>query len=127
MALRPLPTRGTDWLPWAEELVTEVESVGQTTYTAAHTLVLANAGNIVEIDAAGVTTLTVPTNATAAFPVGTVIGLRQYGAGQVTVAPAAGVTIRSRGAALKTAAQYAEASLFKRAADEWILTGDVVV
>lgn len=97
-----------------------------TTQTAAYTFALADAGTLVEVNSASAVTLTVPANATVAFPIGTSIGIRQYGAGQVTIAPATGVTIRSRGDAFKTAGQYAEAVLTKRAADEWILTGDLV-
>lgn len=97
----------------------------QTTQTAAYTLVLADDGTLVEMNVGTATTLTVPTNASVAFTIGTVIGIRQYGAGQVTVTAATGVTIVSRGGVFKTAGQYAEATLTKRAADEWVLTGDI--
>ena len=69
-------------------------------------------------------TLTIPTNASVAFPIGTRIDLLQYGAGQVTVG-GAGVTIRSFGARLKLAGQYSGATLWKRSADEWVLIGDI--
>jgi hypothetical protein len=82
---------------------------------------------MVEMNVASANTLTVPPNSSVAFAVGTVIPVRQYGAGQTTVTPGAGVTIRNRGAALKLAGQYAEGSLHKRATDEWVLTGDTVV
>lgn len=95
--------------------------------TAAYTLVLADAGKAVEVNAAGAVTVTVPTNATAAFPIGSVVEVAQIGAGQVTLAGATGVTLQSRGGALKTAGQFAVASLRKRATDTWIVAGDVVV
>lgn len=89
-----------------------------------YTLALADQGKVVELTAATAVALTVPTNASVAFPVGTTIGLLQYGAGQVTVAGAGGVTLRSSGGRLKTAAQYSAVWLRKRATDEWVVTGD---
>lgn len=91
----------------------------------AYTLTLGDANSVVESNSASAATFTVPPNSAMAFSVGTTVIVRQYGAGQVTVAAGSGVTIRSRGGALKTAGQYAEASLTKRAADEWVLSGDV--
>lgn len=94
---------------------------------AAYTLTKNDAGAVVQTTSAAAVTVTVPTDAAVPFPIGTIIELRQYGAGLLTVAPAAGVTIRSRGGALKSAGQYAAAKLIKRAGNEWWLSGDVVV
>lgn len=105
----------------SDKLLSQAIKTG-TTYT----LVLSDASRLIEVNNASANTVTVPTNGQASFPVGTTIGLRQYGAGQVHVAGATGVTIRSRGGALKLAGQYAEAVLTKRAVDEWVLSGDVV-
>lgn len=93
--------------------------------TASYGLVLDDAGKAVEMNAAGATVVTVPAEATAAFPVGTVIELVRMGAGAVTVAAAAGVTIRSVAGRLALANQYSAASLRKRAANEWVLVGDL--
>lgn len=90
-----------------------------------YTLALADAGATVTLSNGSGITLTVPTNASIAFPVGTSILLVQIGAGQVTVAAAGGVTVNSRGAALKLNAQYAAASLVQYAANTWVLTGDI--
>jgi hypothetical protein len=89
-----------------------------------YTLVLADAGKMVTLTNASAITLTIPTNATVAFPVNTRIDLLQYGAGQVTVA-GAGVTIQSSGAKLKLTGQYSGASLWKKATDTWVLIGDI--
>lgn len=89
-----------------------------------YTLALADQGKVVELTSATAVTLTVPTNASVAFPVGTMVGLLQYGAGQVTLSPAGGVTLRSSGSRLKTAAQYSAVWVRKRATDEWVVTGD---
>jgi len=84
------------------------------------------AGTVVEFTAATAVALTVPTNANIAFPIGSIVGILQYGAGQVTVS-GAGVTFRSAGAKLKTTAQYSSAWLRKRATNEWVLSGDLAV
>lgn len=94
---------------------------------AAYTLAATDGGKVVEVNFATAAVVTVPANATVALPVGTVVVLRQLGAGAVSVAAAAGVTIRSAGGALRLSAQYAEATLTKRATDEWVLAGSIAV
>jgi hypothetical protein len=92
-----------------------------------YTLVLADASKIVSMSNAAGNTLTIPLNATAAFPVGTQITLRQAGAGQTTVAVTGGGTLMSRGSAFKLAGQYAYATLTKVGTDAWELAGDISV
>ena len=69
--------------------------------------------------------LTIPTNATVAFPIGTEIRVTQLGAGQTTITPDAGVTLRSISGKNKTTGQYSVATLFKRGLNEWYLFGDI--
>lgn len=95
--------------------------------TVAYTLAAGDGGKVVEVDSATAVAVTVPDNATVAFPIGTVVVVRQVGAGAVSVAAAAGVTIRSAGGALRLSAQYAEATLTKRGTDEWVLAGSIAV
>jgi hypothetical protein len=107
-------------------LSTDNPGVVVNTQTASYTLVLADAGKLVEMNVASANTLTVPLNASVAFPFSpsqTVINIRQYGAGTTTIGGSA--TIRSRGALVALAGQYAEATLTKRATDEWVLSGDL--
>ena len=89
-----------------------------------YTLALTDAGKMVTLTNASAIALTIPTNATTAFPINTRIDLLQYGAGQVTVG-GAGVTINSSGAKLKLTGQYSGASLWKKATDTWVLIGDI--
>jgi hypothetical protein len=91
-----------------------------------YTLVLSDAGKVIECSNAGAITLTVPTNASVAFPVGTVIEVWQAGAGQVTVAAAGGVTLRSPGGLVSTRVQYSALSLRKQATDTWVISGDLI-
>ena len=80
---------------------------------------------MIEIGNASAITLTVPTNAVVAFPLGARIDIAQTGAGQITVF-GAGVTLRlPAGKAAKTRLQYSIIALSKRNTDEWILSGDL--
>lgn len=100
---------------------TSVNAQSGTTYT----LVLTDADNVVELTNASPITLTIPTNASVAFPIGKVIELHQGGAGTVTVAAAGGVTLQSRGALVDLAGQYAIAAVRKVGTNTWRLTGDL--
>lgn len=90
-----------------------------------YTLVLTDVAKVVSLTNGSAITLTIPTNATTAFPLGTQILLYQGGAGQVTIG-GAGVTIRSQGSKLKISGQYAIAGLLKVGTDEWVAFGNLV-
>lgn len=92
--------------------------------TASYTLVLADAGDLIEISNASANNLTVPLNASVAFPVGTQINILQTGAGQITVVATGGVTINAT-PGLKLRAQWSSATLIKRAENTWVLVGDL--
>ena len=94
--------------------------------TASYTLVLADADKLVEMNVATANDLTIPLNSSVAFATGTQILLAQYGAGQTTIVPTSGVTVRSNGAKLKLNVQYSGATLIKIAENEWYLFGDIV-
>lgn len=87
-----------------------------------YTLALADAGTVVEFTNAGAVALTVPLNASVAFPIGSIVGILQYGAGQVTIGGSA--TLRSAGSKLKTSLLYSTVWIRKRGTDEWVVTGD---
>lgn len=91
-----------------------------------YTLVAADAGKLVTLTNGSAITLTVPTNASVAFPVGTVIALAQLGAGLVSIAGASGVTINgTTPGADDLTGQWATASLTKLATDTWLLSGGI--
>lgn len=104
---------------------TEPAAVVANTQTGSYTLTLDDADKAVQMNVGTANNLTVPPNSSVAFPVGTVIEVMQYGAGQTTLVAGAGVTIRSSGGKLKLAAQYATATLRKLAADEWVAAGEL--
>jgi hypothetical protein len=90
-----------------------------------YTLVLGDAYELIEMEVSTANTLTIPTNASVPFPLGTQILVSQLGTGQTTITPAVGVTIRSSGGKTKTAAQYSMCTLIKRGTNEWYLSGDI--
>jgi len=95
------------------------------TKTGSYTLILADSGKLIELNSSSSTSLGVPLNSTDAFPIGSQILISQIGAGEMTVTPVSGVTIRSRDNELKLQGQYSAATLIKRATDEWLLVGDL--
>lgn len=90
---------------------------------ASYTLVLADAGQALELTSASAVIVTVPPNSSVAFATGTLVEITRMGTGTVTVAQGAGVTIRTP-STLVLRAQYSTVSLRKRATDEWVLAGD---
>ena len=97
------------------------------TQTASYTLVLADASKIVEMNVGSANTVTIPTNASVAFPIGTEITVLQYGAGVTSIAVASGVTIVSKDNANIIANRYSGVTLIKRATNEWYLIGNIIV
>jgi hypothetical protein len=93
--------------------------------TANYTFVLEDRGKIIEFNSASALTATVPTNASVAFDNGAVIVVSRRGAGDVTIAPASGVTLRSGDSKLKISKQYAAAALIKLDANEWMVVGSL--
>ena len=76
---------------------------------------------------AGASTMTIPTNATVAFPVGTVITVLNKGVGLVSISGAVGVTILSAGAvaAIPTLAQYKSCAIMQTSANNWYVVGAI--
>ena len=99
----------------------EFDAETGTTYT----LLAANLNQLVTLDNASSITLTVPPSV---FSAGDVINIAQIGAGQVTLAQGAGVTINSTGAtatAPKLRAIYSAASIICTASNTFLVVGDI--
>lgn len=79
---------------------------------------------VLEVNSSSATTITIPTNATLAWPVGASMDILQTGTGQVTIANAVGVTLNfTPGNKLRT--QWSSCTIMKRGTDSWILYGDL--
>lgn len=102
-----------------------IKNVNNAQTGTTYTLALTDSGKTVTLNNGSAITLTVPTNASVPFEVGTIVNLIQLGAGLVTVAAAGGVTVSLlTGKNLAFKGQYAQCVLTKVATDQWILTGE---
>jgi hypothetical protein len=88
-----------------------------------YTLVLADNGKLVTLNNSSAVAVTVPTNASVAFPTGAIINLQRIGNGTVTVSGDSGVTVTATANTLR--ALYSAASLIKTGTDSWTLVGDL--
>lgn len=90
--------------------------------SASYTLALADAASTtVTLNNASANNLTVPTNASVAIPVGSVIYVSQVGAGATTIVAAGGVTLDALNGNLVLAGVYGLARLQKIATNEWLV------
>jgi len=97
---------------------------------ATYTAVLDDAYQVlVPINSATATAFKIPTNASVAFPVGTVITILNKGAGLCTISATTSgtTTVLSAGAtaASPTLAQYKTAACIKTATDTWYVVGAI--
>lgn len=93
--------------------------------TGAYTLVASDANKAVEVTSATAVNVTIPTDASVNFPIGTVIEVDQIGAGKVSIVGASGVTVKPDTPTPTTRTQYSALLLRKRAANWWLVTGDL--
>lgn len=112
------------YLSWLDAQLNALLAASPNVQTASYTFEFIDGVGIVEMNIAGANTLTVPPNSAIPFSIGTHMKFVQAGAGQTTLTPGAGVTLRSR-VGLKTAGQWAVAEIYKRATDEWVASGDL--
>ena len=91
----------------------------------AYTLALTDVGKLITLNNASAITLTIPTDATVLFPMGTQIHILQLAAGKITVA-GAGVTIGGT-PSLITRTTYSMASLIKLNTNFWVVVGDLTI
>jgi hypothetical protein len=97
--------------------------------TATYTVVLAdNKNTLVTMNVATANDFLIPTNASVAFPIGSVINVVQTGVGKTTIeAVSSGTTTISSTAGVNPdlRAQFSAASCVKVATDTWIILGDI--
>ena len=89
---------------------------GTNTQTGSYTLVLTDAGKVITMALNTATTITIPANASVAFPIGTRVNLLNLGSGLCTPTAGAGVTIAGTITAL---AINGSASLIKTGTNTW--------
>jgi peptidoglycan hydrolase CwlO-like protein len=91
------------------------------TMSGSHTISSADVNNIREMSGGG--TISIPAD-NSFWPVGAVVDVIQTGSSQVTVAGGSGVTVNST-PGLKLRAQWSSATILKRAANTFVVMGDL--
>lgn len=92
--------------------------------SSAYTLQLSDSNSYIRTTSASAATITVPSNSSVAFFIGTIIHFRQSGSGQVSFIGASGVTLFYN-ETLKTRKEGSVVSIIKVDTDSWELFGDV--
>ena len=108
-------------LTWQDDLPTTVRTSTATTTN----IILADKNGVVITNTSTSTDVRIPTNAGAAFAIGTKITIIQEGSGTVTVVGTLGVTLQSAQGHDRLSHQYSVATVVKTAIDTWYLYGDI--
>ena len=93
--------------------------------TGSYTLALSDQGKILPFNTTSTGTVTVPLNASVAFPTGSFVNFVQSGTGPILITGASGVSIQSESSKLKLKGQYAVAGVVKTDTDTWVAFGNL--
>jgi hypothetical protein len=97
----------------------------RTDITANATLALVDEGKVLRVNSASNLTITIPLNASVAFPIDTEIAVLRYGEGTVAISPTAGVELNSINDEREIKGQFGSVALKKIDTDEWVLVGSL--
>jgi len=93
--------------------------------TASYALsTLTERDSLIEVDSTDPVTITIPLDATVNYPVGTSLDILGVNTGLITIAGDTGVVVNAT-PGLKLRARWSSATLFKRAANSWVVYGDL--
>ncbi len=94
--------------------------------TSDYTVALGDRDTMIEVNSSNAVVISIPTDATVNFPIGTSFDILRVGSGSVTVSAATpATTTLNFTPGNKLRAQWSSATLFKRAANTWVLMGDL--
>jgi hypothetical protein len=94
--------------------------------TGSYTLALTDQGKILPFNTSSTGTVTVPLNASVAFPTGSFVNFVQSGTGPILITGASGVSVQSESSKLKLKGQYAVAGVVKTDTDTWVAFGNLI-
>jgi hypothetical protein len=95
---------------------------------ANRTLALTDQGKLTTMSNAASNSVTVPTNAAVAFPIGATLLVEQIGTGQTSIVASGGVTIRKKASVgFSLSERYSRIVLHKVAINTWHLTGELTI
>jgi hypothetical protein len=95
--------------------------------TGDYTIALSDQGKILPFNTTSTGTVTIPLNASVAFPTGSFVNFIQTGTGPILITGASGVSIQSENSKLKLKAQYALAGCVKTDTDTWVAFGNLTI
>lgn len=93
----------------------------------AYTVGLSDNGQLTTLDNAAAIGVTIPLNATTAFPIGAQLNFAQIGDGTVTFIPATNAVIIGATPGYRLRTKWSTATLTKIATNTWILVGDLKI
>lgn len=110
-------------------LISPIINLSFNSQTASYILGLSDRSKIIEMSNTSANTVTIPDNATVAFPNGTQITIVQTNSGQTSVIGASGVTLnctpQNTPNCGKLRSQWSSLTLIKRDTNTWIAIGDL--
>jgi hypothetical protein len=94
--------------------------------TASYSLsTLTHRDSLIEVSSTDATTVTIPEDSTVNYPIGTTLDILQTNTGQVTIAPVSGSVTVNATPGLKLRTRWSSCTLLKRAANTWVVFGDL--
>jgi len=110
----------TTHLPSHSHQASEVDTP-VTEQTSSYTLQLTDKNSFIKMNASSAVTVTIPTNASVPFPLGTKIVIMKYGSGDVTIQGDTEVTLRDPNNQAIITTQYDVRVIVKIGTDEWVV------
>lgn len=125
----PTPSTGDDSTKVATTAYVQAENIVQYVPLSGTTLTIASATHkfkTIVCNSSSATTISIPTDASDNWPIGSYVNVRQMGTGQVTVAAVTSGTtsVVATDSQFKTRVQYSEIVLEKTAINTWLVAGD---
>ena len=94
--------------------------------TESYTLsTLTDRDDLIEVNSTSACVISIPEDATVDYPVGTSLDILQTNIGEVSIAPVSGNVTVNATPGLKLRTQWSACTLFKRAANSWVVYGDL--
>lgn len=93
--------------------------------TSDYTIALSDSGKTITVNSGSTVVITIPSNGSVPFAIGTRIDVVGFGSGTVEFGTSSGVTLNSKNSWKKLNSQYSGATLMKTDTNVWVLIGDL--
>ena len=111
---------GVEWMP-------NTSYVGINAQSAGYSIVTSDNQKLITISSSSTSYITIPTNASQSFPVGTTIQVARLGSGAVTFTNSTAVSILSQSNYRSISLQYLVASIIQISTNNWLLIGNLTI